>query len=75
MAQLVRRSGTARLESGLGRSVYREFIGSASGNTLKLTGTFTANREATFPDTTDTLAELGQANTFTVAVTQRSGTT
>jgi hypothetical protein len=40
MAQLVGRSGTARLEPGLGRSVYREFIGNASGNTLKLTGTF-----------------------------------
>lgn len=46
------------------------FLGSGSGNTLKLTGTFTGNRVVNFPDAaSETVAELGQANVFSAANT------
>jgi hypothetical protein len=45
------------------------FIGSASGNTAQLTGTFTGNRVVTFPDSTFTVAGLGLANVFSATNT------
>lgn len=46
------------------------FIGNAAENTTQLTGTFTGNRVATFPDATGTVQLVGAANTGTILTIQ-----
>jgi hypothetical protein len=48
-------------------NLYLTGAGTFGTNYLKFTGTPTSTRTVTFPDATDTVAELGQANVFTAA--------
>src|SRR5690242_1007680 len=51
------------------RFLYLYGAGTYATTYLKFTGTPTSTRTVTFPDATDTVAELGQAQTFTAAQT------
>ncbi len=54
------------------QNLYLSGAGTFGTNYLKLTGTPTGTRTVTFPDATDTVSELGQAQTFTALQTFRT---